>query len=175
MDNPWKSRSYTFTRSWPPRDTLRRRQSLEHIRKAHRRLQSWHRRLARAELRTKHRLWFFERPDSPNCSISAPLSNERDEDGTTSIVEPSRIDTINVPSCPKQVGLKQINHGKVIRNIMVGDMHKTFGTHQSTTIGGGHLNRSNLLVPFVVVNPLFSNMSKRAREARNKSQFIAQQ
>ena len=88
-------------------------------------------------------------------------------------IEPKRIETIDVPSCPKQVGLKQINHGKVIRIIMVGYMHKTYGTHQSTTIGGVYFNRSNLLVSFVDVNPLFSNMSERAREARNKSQFIA--
>ena len=38
VENQWKSRSYTFTRSWPPRDTFRRRQSLEYIRKAHRSL-----------------------------------------------------------------------------------------------------------------------------------------
>ena len=69
---------------------------------------------------------------------------------TTSIREPSLIEPTNVTTCPKQVhqlqhnrgwtdhGLKQIRHGKVIGNILVGNIHKTCGTHQNTTVGGGY-------------------------------------
>ena len=64
---------------------------------------------------------------------------------TTSIVDPSLIKPTNMTNCPKQDhqpqhnhgrrdhGLKQINHG----NILARDIHKTCGTHQSITIGGG--------------------------------------
>ena len=57
-----------------------RRQNLEYMRKAHRRWQSWHQRLARAGLRTKQRLWFCQIPDSPDNSCYAPSTNESDED-----------------------------------------------------------------------------------------------
>ena len=70
---------------------------------------------------------------------------------TTSILEPSLIEPTNVTNCLKQVhqprrnrgrkghGLKQIRHGKVFGNFMVGDTRKTCRTHQSTTFGGAHL------------------------------------
>ena len=41
------------------------KQNLEHVRKTHRRLRSWNRRVDRAELLTEERLWFCELPDSP--------------------------------------------------------------------------------------------------------------
>ena len=102
-------------------------------------------------------------------------------------------------NCPKQVHqsqqshgrtnhcLKQIIHDKVIGNILAWDIHKTCGTQQSTTIGGGYFSttrirwaeltilvnimtrntftRSNLSVCSAVVNPSFSSMSKRAGES----------
>ena len=62
-------------------------------------------------------------------------------------------------------GLKQINHGKVIGNILVGDTHKNYGTQQSATIGGGYLNTTRsftggrwtqlMSVSPAVVNPCF--------------------
>ena len=68
-------------------------------------------------------------------------------------MEPSAIEAINVPNCPKQVHQPQhnhgrmdhgltcrINHGKVIDNIMGGDTRKTWENH-STTIGGGHFSK----------------------------------
>ena len=57
-----------------------RRQHLEHMRTARRRLQSWHRRSARAKFRTKERLWFCELPDSPTSLSKPPSSIERGED-----------------------------------------------------------------------------------------------
>ena len=71
---------------------------------------------------------------------------------TTSFMEPSLIESTNVTNGPKQVhqpqhthgrtdhGLKRINHGKVIGNSLAGDIHNTYGAHQSTTIGGGYFN-----------------------------------
>ena len=38
-------------------------------------------------------------------------------------------------------GLNQINHVKVVGNILAGEIIKTCGTHQSTTIGGGKPQR----------------------------------
>ena len=35
---------------------------------------------------------------------------------------------------------EKIKHGTVIRNLLVADIHKTGGTHQSTTIGGCYLD-----------------------------------
>ena len=67
------AQSYTCTRRV-------RRQNLEFLRKAHRMLQSWNRRTARAELRTEERFWFCELPDSPDSSCYAPSSNGSDED-----------------------------------------------------------------------------------------------
>ena len=67
------ARSYTCT-------TRVRMQNFEDMRKVHRRLQSWNRRLARAELRTEERFWFCELPDSPDSSCCAPSSNGSDED-----------------------------------------------------------------------------------------------
>ena len=46
----------------------------------YRRLQSWTRRLARAERQTKQSLWFCELPNSPDGSVYAPSTNESDED-----------------------------------------------------------------------------------------------
>ena len=162
----------TLPESWPPRDTLHRRQSLEYIRKVHRRLQSWHRRLARAQLRTKQRLWFCELPDSPDSSFYAPSSNERDEDRTTSIMEPSRIETISVPKL-SQTSWSQTNQSWDCHSHYYGWVHAQDLWDPSATIGDGYHNGSNLLVSFAVVNLFFSNMSKRAREARHKSQLIA--
>ena len=62
------------------------------------------------------------------------------------------IEPTNVINCPREFhqpqhhhgqtdhGLKEINHSKVICNILAGDIHKTCGTHQSTTFAGGYLN-----------------------------------
>ena len=56
------------------------KQHLEFVRKTHRSLQSWCRRLARAELRTEQRLYFGELPASPDSIVYAPSTNESDED-----------------------------------------------------------------------------------------------
>ena len=113
-----------------------RGQSLDYLRKAQRRLQSLYRRLARAELRTEQRLYIGELSYSPDNSVYAPSTNEGDE-------------STNVTNCHGQVhqpqhnhgrtdhGLKKINHGNVIGNVLDGNIHKTSGTHQNTTIGGG--------------------------------------
>ena len=82
-------------------------------------------------------------------------------------------------------GLKQVSHGKVIANVMAGDLCISCGSHQKTTTGdGGHphkriihswtqltllvnimartpLTQSNLSVSSAVVNLLFSSTSKR--------------
>ena len=117
----------------------------------------------------------------------------------TSIVEPSVIKPTNVTNCPRQVhqpqhnhgqtGLKKINHVEVVGNIIAGDFHKTCGTRQSATTGGGYFDtkgsftgdrwtkltllvnimthttftHSNLSVSSAVVSLSFSSMSKRAR------------
>ena len=57
-----------------------RKQNLVYVRQAHRRLQSWSRRLARAELRTDQRLDSCELPDSAASSSDARSTNEGDED-----------------------------------------------------------------------------------------------
>ena len=54
--------------------------TLRYICQARRRLQSWHRRSARAEYLTQQRLWFCEPPDSPDNSEYALSTNESDED-----------------------------------------------------------------------------------------------
>ena len=118
---------------------------------------------------------------------------------TTSITEPSLVELTNVTKCTKQVHqpklnhgrMDQVNHGKVIGNMMDGGTYKTCGTHQSTAIGGGYLiqkgsfardrwthltllfkitthtsfHQSNLSVTLAIVNPLFSSMSKNAGES----------
>ena len=92
----WKRRIAmgTFPESWPPHVERFgdgptpeshihfrhvRKANLEYVRKAHRRLQSWSRRLARAE-RTERRLYFGELPDSPDSCCYAPSTIEGDED-----------------------------------------------------------------------------------------------
>ena len=57
-----------------------RKQNLEYVRTAHRRLQSWSRNFAHAERRLEQRLYFYELPDSPDRSSYAPSANESDED-----------------------------------------------------------------------------------------------
>ena len=125
-----------------------RKQNLEYVRKPHRRLQSWCRRLDRAELRTDHRLYIREQPDSPDSSVYAPSKKPTQ---TTSIMEPlrDRHDTINVPKCPKQVLQPRHTHGREGPNhswqshwqcLTDGDIRKTCGTHQSTTLGVGSLS-----------------------------------
>ena len=85
---------------------------------------------------------------------------------------------------------KKINHGKSIGNTVAGDSHKTYGTHQNTTICAGYLDtagsftgdrrtqvtlmvnimthttftQSNLSISSACVNPSFSIMSKRSGE-----------
>ena len=58
-------------------------------------------------------------------------------------MEPSWIETINEPKCPKH------NHGRMEHGLkcrighctpMCGGIHKTCGIHQSTPIGGGNLS-----------------------------------
>ena len=87
-------------------------------------------------------------------------------------------------------GPKKINHGKVIDNILAGVIHKTCGTHQNTTIGGGHhctegsftrdrwtqltllahtITQNNLSVSSAVVNPLFYGRSKHVGESCARS------
>ena len=57
------------------------KQNSEYMSEAYRRWQSWTRRLGRAELGTKKRLWYCELPGSPHsCSVYAPSSIESDED-----------------------------------------------------------------------------------------------
>ena len=48
-----------------------RKQYLKHVRKAHRHLQCWSRRLARAQFQTEHRLWFSELSDLALSELSA--------------------------------------------------------------------------------------------------------
>ena len=71
---------------------------------------------------------------------------------TTSIMKHFLIEPTNVINCLGLVhqpqrnhgqtgnGIKQVNHGKVIGNIVAGDIHKTNGPHRSTTLGDGYLN-----------------------------------
>ena len=66
--------------------------------------------------------------------------------------EPSVIKPTNVTNWPRQVhqsqhnhgqrdhGFKQINHGKVVAILSLGNSNKTCWTHQSTTASGGYLN-----------------------------------
>ena len=62
-------------------------------------------------------------------------------------MERSLIEPTSRTNCSQEVHQPQHNHGrmdlinhdKVIGNIMGGDIPKTCGTHQSTTIGGGYL------------------------------------
>ena len=57
-----------------------RRQNLDNVHKAQRRLQSWGRRVARTELRIEQRLYIGELPYSPDSSVYAPSTKEGDED-----------------------------------------------------------------------------------------------
>ena len=57
-----------------------RKRNLEYVRRAHRRLQSWSRRLARAKTRTEKVSGFCESLDSPPSSHYAPRNHESDED-----------------------------------------------------------------------------------------------
>ena len=66
-----------------------RKQNLEHVRKAHRRLQCRCGRLDRPEIGTEHRLDIGEMPDSPDSSCCTR---------TTSIWWLSWIETITVPN-----------------------------------------------------------------------------
>ena len=72
FDSQKMAQSYTCT-------TPIRKPNLEYMRKARRRLQSWNRRMARAELRTKERLWFCALPDSPTSLSETPSTTERGE------------------------------------------------------------------------------------------------
>ena len=98
--------------------------------RAHGRLQSWSRWLARAELRTEQRLYIGELPDSPDSSEHAPSTNESDEDD---FGYGAFIDRANQRSKLKQTSSstttlswangswsEQINHGKVIGNNLAG-------------------------------------------------------
>ena len=65
--------------------------------------------MARAELRTKERLWFCELPDSPVFdSHLHPTKVAR----TTSIMEPLSIEPTNVTNCPRLVHQPQHTHGR---------------------------------------------------------------
>ena len=75
-----------------------RKQNLKHALKAHRHLQCWSRRLARAQFQTKHRLWCCELPDSVSCESYASYTIVTQ---TTSIIEPSLIETMSVTKCSK--------------------------------------------------------------------------
>ena len=115
------------------------------MRKSLRKLQSWHWRSARAELRTTQKRWFCELPASPDSSCYVASSNgsyaddvdyeafnDRAKQNDQSQTQHNRGQTDH--------GLIQITRGKVIGNIVVGDIHKTCGTLKSTTIGGVLLN-----------------------------------
>ena len=41
-------------------------------------------------------------------------------------------------------GLKKINHGK-LATFLAGDIRKTCGTHESTTVGGGDLGHNGII------------------------------
>ena len=85
-----------------------RRQNLEYMRKAHRRLLTWCRRLARAERRV-------ELPDSPSSSVYAPSTTESDEDDFDYGAVIDRVNQRQVPQPRHNHGrMDQINHGKVI-------------------------------------------------------------
>ena len=89
-------------RSPPVEESRRvRKQNLEYLLKAHRRLQSCIRRMARAELLTKERLWFGELPDSP--SSLSDHHNPTKVTKTTSIMEPFLIEPTNVYNCPRSL------------------------------------------------------------------------
>ena len=116
VEHQWRTRSYTSSTrglkirtlsvSWFPREKFSRfgggqmaqpyihfwrvrRQNLDNVHKAQRRLQSWGRRLARAELRIEQRLYIGELPYLSDSSVCAPSTNEGDEDEPT-----------NVTNCP---------------------------------------------------------------------------
>ena len=57
-----------------------RKQNLEYVLRAHRREQSWSRRLNRAELRTEQRVCICELPESPKSNSYAPSTDEIDAD-----------------------------------------------------------------------------------------------
>ena len=82
---------------------VRKQNSPTHMRKTRRRLHSWSRRLARAELRTEQRLYVGEQPDSPERSVYAhqPMKVMR----ATSVMDPSR---------PPTVPNKFINHNTIM-------------------------------------------------------------
>ena len=113
---------------------------------------------------------------------------------TATIVEPSLIESITVPNCPRHVhqpqhnhgrtdhGLKQINHGKVVGYILDGSEYHNWRwlltnkriTHwrqieTTVTIGEHHdphhISQSNLSVFSAVVNPVLSSMSTRVGES----------
>ena len=67
-------------RSFSPRESrYMKKQSGEYMSKSLSKTAQLDRRWARAEIRTKQRLWFCELPDSPDGSEYAPSSNECDE------------------------------------------------------------------------------------------------
>ena len=90
-------------------------QNLEDMRKVHRRLQSWNRRTARAELRTEERFWFCELPDSQTAVVMP--HHPTDVTRTTSIMDPSLIKPRNVTNCTKQVHQPQHNHGRLDQDL----------------------------------------------------------
>ena len=155
------------------------------MRRAHGRLQCWGQRLARAELRTRGKDF-----TDVNCQVHQTAVNMPHQPTkltqTTSIMEHSWPDTINVSNCAKQVhqpqhnhgqtnhGLKQINHGKVIGTILVRDIHYKRIIHRrqmatTDTAGERHDSLHTYSKQFVSFccscESFISSVSERARES----------
>ena len=100
----------------------------------------------------RERVRFAELPDRLHLPVFQSHRHPQSVAGTTSIMEPSVMKPTNVTECSRPVhqqprnrgqtdhGITQINHGKVTGNFMAGDIPKTCGTHQNTTIDGGYLD-----------------------------------
>ena len=147
------------------------------VRRSHRRLQSWSRRLARAELRTQQRLYFV------NCQIHRQsvlgLHQQTKLTRTISILEPLLIKqfvmvSIKSTTCTKQITLqahpphdlhvlvKQTNIGNIFR----GSAHQIRGNGDVITIRGCN-NSQDYRRPFSVVAALVPLARKLAQRRRH--------
>ena len=178
LEHPWKSRSYTSSKSGMERRTLPELRLPHDIlfdsekdrwpnhtltadasegktwntcAKAHRRLQSWHRRMDRTELRSKERRWFYELPDSPDSCVHAPSSNE--SDGWS-------VHWSSEPTCPIAPN-RFINHNTIMdQGIMVSNrstMTKSLATFWVVTVTGlvTPIRITQLAVAAFIQNDLF--------------------
>ena len=127
-----------------------RQQNIAYWRKARRRLQSWRRRFDRAQIRTGHRHYIEELPDSSDSSVHAPSTDSDSEDFDYEAFTARNDQRAQVSQTSSSTttqswtygsrSQKKISDGKVIGNMLAADIRKTYGTHQSTTLDGGYLN-----------------------------------